>query len=70
MSNAAPIRLGFRLTSVTYISERGRYYVSRPLNTYSLYKQKNIIDIEVITLIVNKGTIKRTIKFNGYNIKE
>ncbi len=69
ISNAAFISLDFRLTSVTYISEKGRYYVFKLYNTYSLYKQKNTTDIEVIILIANKRTIKKTIKFNRYKIK-
>ncbi len=70
MSNIALIRLSFKSTLVTYISERGRYHVFKLLNTYNLYKQKNITNIEVITLITNKGTIKKTIKFNRYKIRE
>ncbi len=65
ISNAAPISLDFRLTSVTYISEKGHYYVSKLYNTYSLYKQRNIIDIKVIILIVNKRTIKELLNLIG-----
>ncbi len=70
ISNVALIYLDFKLTLVTYISERGRYYIFKLFNTYSLYKQRNITDIKVIILIVNKETIKKTIEFDKYKIKE